>query len=159
MAEITLTDGLCRVSFDSSTVEGLEIIDASPAVVYFKSNQEDFSSIRLEYLGIDEIFTENELSDRGLRHVLRLLRDLKASNWTYKGIDAAGRFAKGPSWIVSDMEWHYVLMTDDGSEAICAFCRIDDDHICSVSAIFQEGDEIKLPKIANLIESVRVHND
>ena len=159
MAEISLTDGLGRITFDSSTIEGLEISYAGPAMIYIKSNQTAFASVGLEYLGIEELYAGNDLKGKGLRHFLRLVRNLDASkgtsDWTYAGMDAKGRFAKGANWITGQMEWHYALMNEDGSEAICAFCRIDDDHICSVASILSESDDAKISKIVNLIKSIQ----
>ena len=163
MAEISLTDGLGRITFDSSTIEGLEISYAGPAMIYIKSNQTAFASIGLEYLGIEELYAGNDLKGKGLRHFLRLVRNLDASkgtsDWTYAGMDAKGRFAKGANWIMGQMEWHYALMNKDGSEAICAFCRIDDDHVCSAVSILREGDDTKISKMVNLIKSIQARKD
>jgi hypothetical protein len=167
MAEISLTDGLGRITFDSSTIEGLEISYAGPAMIYIKSNQTAFASIGLEYIGIEELYAGNDLKGKGLRHFLRLVRNLDASkgkskgtsDWTYTGMDAKGRFAKGANWITGQMEWHYALMNKDGSEAICAFCRIDDDHVCSAVSILREGDETKISKMVNLIKSIQARKD
>lgn len=156
MVEISLTDGLCSVSFDSKSLEGLEIISASPAAMYIKSEQATFASVGLEYVSLREIFTGSELSDKGLKHFLKLLRDIGPAAWNYKGMDSPGQIARGPRRNKTDMDWHYALMADEGSEAICAFCRIDDDHICSVVAAFSQGDELKASKVADLIESIGI---
>jgi hypothetical protein len=163
MAEITLTDGLCKIAFDSSAIAGLEISYAGPAAIYIKSNQSAFASVGLEYLGIEDLYAGKDLKEKGIRHFLRLVRNLEApntaSNWIYNGIDAKGRFAKGPNWITGQMEWHYALMENNGLESICAFCKIDSDHICSVVSIYREGDDLKISKITRLIESMRISKD
>ena len=155
MAEISLTDGLCRIAFDSSTVEGLEIIHAGPAIIYIKSEERAFASIGLEYLKIEDLHTGTDLKDKGLRHFLSLIHNLDTSNWIYKGIDVKGLIAQGSNWIMGDKDWHYALFNREGSEAICAFCKIDDDHICSVVSIFHEGENMKITKIVDLIKSIR----
>jgi len=154
MAEITLTDGLCRIAFDSSTIEGLEITHAGPATIYIKSEERAFASIGLEYLRIEDLLTGTDLEDKGLRHFLRLVHNLDTSNWIYKGIDVKGLIAQGSNWITGDKDWHYALFDREGSEAICAFCKVDDDHICSVVSIFHEGENMKITKIVDLIKSI-----
>jgi len=53
MVEITLTDGICRIRFDSRTTEGLEITPAGPNIKHIRDRSESmpFASIGAEILG------------------------------------------------------------------------------------------------------------
>lgn len=158
MVEITLTDGLCRIRFNSRTIEEWEIIPAGPNIKHIKARSEStpFASIGVENLRLEDLFIGPDLNVRGKEHFRRLIHNLSPDAiWTVRGVNVPGRFfAGGPGWLMNGLGWLYVLITGEEAEAVCAFAKINDDCMCYIASIFHEGDEEKVTQIMNLIESV-----
>ena len=158
MVEITLTDGICRIRFDSGTIQGLEITPAGPNIKHITDRSESmpFASIGVENLGLEELFTGPDLNAKGNAHFLRLIRNLAPDEtWIVRGVNVPGRFVTGPTWLTGELGWFYVLITDEETEAICAFAKINDDCMCYVASIFHEGNKERVTQIKNLIESIQ----
>jgi hypothetical protein len=159
MDRIELTDGLCRITFDPSTVKGLDLSPSGPNIKNIKdrSTKMPLASIGVENLGSKDIFTGPNLNAKGNAHFLRLINNLAPDEtWSVRGIDVPGRFITGgPGWLAGGLGWHYVLITDKEAEAICAFAMIRDDCMCYVASIFHEGDDERISHIRNLIKSIQ----
>jgi hypothetical protein len=158
MDRIELTDGLCRITFDPSTLEGLEFYPSGPNIKHIKDRSESmpFASIGVENLGSKDLFEGADLNERGNAHFLRLIRNLAPNAiWTVRGVNVPGRFVTGfHGWLTYGLGWHYALITEEEAEAICAFA-IKNDCTCYVASIFHDGDDERVIKIRNLIESIR----
>lgn len=158
MDRIELTDGLCRITFDPSTIEGLELYPSGPNVKHIKDRSAEmpFASIGVEDLRIADLFTGTSLNERGNEHFLRLVDNLNPSDWTLKGVNIRGRFRDGEGMHTrTQMGWLYVLLTNnEGAEAVCDFCELK-CGMCYVVSIYREGDDQKAHQIWELINSIQ----
>jgi hypothetical protein len=156
MDRIELTDGLCRITFDPSTLEGLEFNPSGPNVKRIKDRSAEmpFASIGVEDLRIADLLDGTRLNERGNKHFLRLVENLDPSGWTLKGVNIRGRFRDGDGLLANGIGWLYVLLTNgEGAEAVCDFCDLK-CGMCYVVSIYREGDDQKAHQILNLINSV-----
>ena len=157
MDRIELTDGLCRITFDPSTLEGLELYPIGPNVKHIKDRSAElpFASIGVEDLGIADLFTGSILDERGNEHFLRLVDNLNPSDWTLHGVNIRGRFRDGNGSNINGRGWLYVLLTNnEGAEAVCDFCELK-CGMCYVVSIYREGDDQKAHQIWKLINSIQ----
>jgi len=157
MDRIELTDGLCRITFDPSTLEGLELYPSGPNAKHIKDRSAEMplASIGVEDLRIADLFDGTRLNEKGNAHFLRLAHDLDPSYWTLKGINIRGRFRDGNGTIASGMGWLYVLFTNnEDAEAVCDFCELK-CGMCYVVSIYREGDDQKAHQILDIINSIQ----
>ena len=157
MDRIELTDGLCRITFDPSTVEGLGIVSNGPNIKHIKDGSAEmpFASIGVEDLSIADLFDGTRLNEKGNAHFLRLVHDLDPSDWTLKGVNIRGRFRDGYGTLTNGMGWIYVLFTNNEvTEAVCDFCELK-CGMCYVVSIYREGDDQKAHQIFDLINSIQ----
>ena len=158
MDRIELTDGLCRITFDPSTVEGLGIVSNGPNIKHIKDGSAEmpFASIGVEDLSIADLFDGTRLNEKGNAHFLRLVDNLNPSDWILKGVNIRGRFRDGKGMHTQNkLGWLYVLLTNnEDAEAVCDFCDLK-CGMCYVISIYCEGDDQEAHQIWDLINSVQ----